>query len=128
MHILQRITVASGAVALLAACGTTPESAPEPTAVVDLGRGQQLFENNCAACHGQLAEGTENGPPFLHQVYEPNHHGDEAFQRAAANGVQPHHWDFGAMPPIGAQNGLTRDDVAEIVAYVRSLQREAGIG
>ncbi|MFT5223250.1 MAG: hypothetical protein ACI867_001565, partial [Glaciecola sp.] len=61
-------------------------------------------------------------------IYEPGHHGDEAFQRAAALGVQPHHWDFGAMPAVGEENGLTREQVADIVAHVRALQREAGIG
>ncbi len=126
-----RVLVA--AAALLAACGgagggggAAGSPADDPT--IDLARGRQLFEANCAACHGIDANGTDEGPPFLHPVYEPNHHGDESFQRAAANGVRAHHWDFGDMPPIGAQNGLTREDVAQIVAYVRSLQREVGIG
>lgn len=120
---------------LLAACGSTPDPAEPATAAADdtiaaasIDRGAGLFQNNCAQCHGDLAQGTDSGPPFIHPVYEPGHHGDEAFQRAAANGVQPHHWDFGAMPPVGAQNGLTREDVADIVAYVRQLQRDAGIG
>jgi hypothetical protein len=36
----------------------------------------------------------------------------------------PHHWDFGAMPPI---EGVEPDEVTNIVAHVRSLQREAGL-
>ena len=63
-------------------------------------------------------------PPLVHKIYEPSHHGDEAFYRAVSNGVRSHHWDFGNMPPI---EGLTRADVGTIVAYVRALQSENGI-
>ena len=50
--------------------------------------------------------------------------GDEAFQLAVVRGVTPHHWSFGAMPPIA---GLGREEVASIVAFVRSEQEAAGI-
>ncbi|MGR3582900.1 MAG: c-type cytochrome, partial [Pseudooceanicola nanhaiensis] len=43
---------------------------------------------------------------------------------AVQNGVRAHHWKFGDMPP---QTGLTPSDVANIVAYVRELQRANGI-
>ena len=87
-------------------------------------RGQALFAANCAACHGTVGQGTTTGPPLVHEIYEPGHHSDEAFQVAVARGSPAHHWDFGDMPPVG---GLDRDDVADITAYVRELQREAGI-
>ena len=48
----------------------------------------------------------------------------EDLRRAAALGVRGHHWRFGDMPPV---EGLTRTDVAMIVAYVRELQRANGI-
>lgn len=86
--------------------------------------GRDLFANNCARCHGPAAGGTDSGPSFLSDIYVPSHHADEAFQRAVALGVQPHHWDFGAMPPV---EDLTREQVADIVAYVRQLQRDAGL-
>jgi hypothetical protein len=47
-----------------------------------------------------------------------------SFYLAVQNGVRAHHWRFGDMP---AQTGLTRADVAGIVAYVRELQRANGI-
>ncbi|MFO0774177.1 MAG: cytochrome c [Nitrospiraceae bacterium] len=87
-------------------------------------KGEALFQTNCSACHGVKAVGTGNGPPLVHKIYEPNHHGDMAFQRAAANGVRAHHWQFGDMPKI---NGVSTADVDEIIRYVRWLQREAGI-
>lgn len=86
--------------------------------------GGELYAANCATCHGSELQGTATGPPFLHTIYAPNHHADEAFQRAVAGGVQPHHWAFGPMEPVP---GLTRPEVALIVEFVRSQQEAAGI-
>lgn len=86
--------------------------------------GEDLYQENCSACHGADLKGTSAGPPFLSPIYAPNHHSDEAFFLAVANGVQPHHWEFGPMPP---QPGVSEEDVAAIVAFVREQQEEAGI-
>ena len=87
--------------------------------------GRKTYEANCAACHGRNAAGQVGvAPPLVHIIYEPGHHGDESFQRAVVRGVRAHHWRFGNMPPV---EGLTRKDVAAVVAYVRELQRANGI-
>ena len=87
--------------------------------------GKQAFDINCASCHGENAVSQHGvAPPLVHKIYEPNHHGDESFQRAVAMGVRAHHWKFGNMPAI---EGLTRADVKAIIAYVRELQRYNGI-
>ena len=87
--------------------------------------GQVAFEANCIACHGPNASGLDGlGPPLIHKIYEPSHHGDESFQIAVAQGVRQHHWSFGNMPAV---DGLTRADVAAIVAYIREIQRANGI-
>jgi mono/diheme cytochrome c family protein len=86
--------------------------------------GEAKFKANCAGCHGEQGIGTIQGPPLVHKIYEPNHHGDAAFQRAAATGVRAHHWNFGNMPKI---EGVTPQDVDHITKYVRWLQRQAGI-
>ncbi len=87
--------------------------------------GQRTYEANCASCHGPNAAGQKGvAPPLVHVIYEPGHHGDESFQRAVARGVRAHHWRFGNMPRV---EGVTRRDVAAIVAYVRELQRANGI-
>ncbi|MFA8442334.1 cytochrome c [Yoonia sp.] len=87
--------------------------------------GKLAYDAQCASCHGVNAVGQAGvAPPLVHIIYEPNHHGDESFQRAVGQGVQAHHWPFGNMPPVA---GLTRADVAMIVAYVRDLQRANGI-
>lgn len=87
-------------------------------------KGEAKFNANCAACHGERGRGTDQGPPLVHKIYEPNHHGDAAFFIAAAKGVRAHHWKFGDMPKI---DGVKREDVEQIVLYVRWLQRQAGI-
>ena len=84
----------------------------------------RLYNANCARCHGKNGAGTNNGPPFIHKVYEQNHHSDVAFQRAARYGVRAHHWQFGNMPPI---DGVNRRDVAKIITYIRELQQANGI-
>ncbi len=87
--------------------------------------GETAFNAVCADCHGVNAAGKMGfGPPLIHKIYEPSHHGDMAFQIAVQNGVRSHHWSFGNMPP---QEGLTQSDVMAITAYVRELQRENGI-
>lgn len=87
--------------------------------------GKRGFDSVCAACHGENASGRNGmGPPLVHKIYEPSHHGDMAFLMAAQRGVQAHHWPFGNMP---AQTGLSTADVAYITAYVRELQRANGI-
>lgn len=87
--------------------------------------GRKTYDANCAACHGRNAAGQDGvAPPLVHIIYEPGHHGDESFQRAVAQGVRAHHWPFGDMSPV---DGLTREDVADVVAYIRELQRANGI-
>lgn len=108
-----------------AACGGEGSSSPESGGgnAELVAEGKTLFEGTCAACHGVDLKGTATGPPFLDPVYAPGHHPDSAFYTAVEFGVQPHHWDFGPMPP----QPLERDEVTAVIAYVRSEQEKAGI-
>ena len=126
----RRVQAAKGGL-LLAGClswallaPTTGSGESKPSVPGELKPGETLFNNNCGRCHGERGTGTSNGPPLVHKIYEPNHHGDAAFQRAAAMGVRAHHWQFGDMPKIPAASPA---DVDQIVRYVRWLQRQAGI-
>ncbi|MEK9642712.1 MAG: cytochrome c [Paracoccaceae bacterium] len=76
--------------------------------------GKQAFDIKCASCHAENAVG-HNGvaPPLVHKIYEPNHHGDESFQRAVAMGVRAHHWKFENMPAI---EWMTRADMKVMIA------------
>ena len=97
---------------------------PPPPTPAEYAAGDSLFAQRCIECHGESARGTDQGPPLVHKVYEPGHHADFAFLRAVQFGVAAHHWRFGNMLPV---SGVTRQQVTEIVGYVRWLQREAGI-
>lgn len=121
------VTTAVGSALLLAACGTSAgeQNADQQVAAGDPVAGQLAFQNSCAQCHGQELQGTGQGPSFLDPVYEPNHHGDAAFRIAPLRGVQQHHWQFGDMPPV---EGITEQEIEDIIAYVRQVQRENGIG
>lgn len=118
-HIAAFVLAVSAVVGVACGGGDTEESGDA------FARGGTLFANNCAACHGPAGVGTANGPPLVHVIYEPSHHPDESFHRAVAEGVVAHHWGFGPMPALP---GLDRGEVDDIIAYVRALQREAGIG
>lgn len=110
-----------------AAAGAAPMPAEDivvPELSAAAARGQATFERNCSTCHGRNAAGTDQGPPLVHQIYEPSHHADLAFLLAARNGVRAHHWRFGNMPPV---EGVAETEIEGIVAYVRELQRANGI-
>lgn len=93
--------------------------------VATLNAGRTLFRANCASCHGQGAVGVEGaGPPFIHIIYEPNHHADASFYAAVKNGVRAHHWPYGNMPP---QPQVAQEEMEKIIAYIRKIQRQNGI-
>lgn len=124
------LAVAGGAFYSLSA-GSSQETRQEvsettfvmPALSAEAQEGERYFNAVCAACHGQNGLGTEQGPPLVHDIYNPGHHADMAFLMAAQNGVRAHHWRFGNMP---AQQ-VTRAEVARIVAYIRELQQANGI-
>lgn len=116
---------------LLAACDDissrkdkNPFHLPPEGFVADAVRGNALFAQNCMKCHGAGGQGSDQGPPLVHSIYNPGHHADLAFNLAVKNGVRSHHWKFGDMKPLP---GVSPESVAHITAYVRERQRSAGI-
>ena len=99
-----------------------------PVAIPDLSEtarlGKELFTANCSQCHGVDAAGSSEGPPLVHKIYEPGHHGDLSFHLAVRRGVRQHHWQFGNMDPVP---GVPVEEVDKIVCYVRELQYANGI-
>lgn len=87
-------------------------------------RGESAFNENCAACHGANAAGTDNGPPLVHDIYNPGHHADDAFFLAVQRGARQHHWAFGNMPP---QRQVREPEIRAVVQYIRELQTANGI-
>lgn len=86
--------------------------------------GEIAFETYCVECHGKNAAGNDKGPPLVHPIYRPTHHGDFSFLRAVTLGVPQHHWLFGSMP---SQPQVERREIDYIVLYLRELQKANGI-
>ena len=116
---MARALLMLGAALLLSACGSGDDAGG-----TDVAAGQEAFETYCISCHGPQGQGTDQGPPLVHIVYEPSHHSDDAFHAAVRDGVVPHHWDFGPMPPVPS---ISDAEVEAVITYVRQIQREAGI-
>lgn len=108
-----------------AQAGTTLVEVNVPSLSTVAIEGEAIFNKNCSVCHGKNAAGVDgSGPPLVHVIYEPNHHGDASFYIAVRQGVRAHHWPFGNMLPI---QGVSEDDVKKVIVYVRELQRANGI-
>ncbi|WP_298491996.1 cytochrome c [uncultured Maritimibacter sp.] len=87
--------------------------------------GRIAYVKYCAGCHGPNGGGLDGlAPPLIHKIYEPSHHGDQAFYLAALQGVRAHHWGFGDMPPV---EGVSEAEIGRIVTFVRTLQVANGI-
>lgn len=97
---------------------SVPEFSPRAVA------GKRSFDKYCVECHGENAMGTEQGPPLLHDIYNPGHHADPSFRLAAKRGVRQHHWRFGNMAPVPQ---VSERQVDLIIRYVRELQEANGI-
>ncbi len=104
--------------------GSAGAHAEPPATPAALLAGEGAYATRCAECHGARGVGTDQGPPLVHRIYEPGHHGDAAFHLAVTRGVRAHHWGFGDMPPVA---DVMPSEVTAIVSYVRWLQRQAGI-
>ncbi len=86
--------------------------------------GKKIFDANCAACHGAAGSGSDKGPPLIHRIYHPGHHGDMSFYRAVRQGTRAHHWAFGDMAP---QPQVSPGDIPAVIRYIREVQAENGI-
>ncbi len=100
----------------------------KPVMIPELVSGKTAYDENCAGCHGGLGEGSdkgsEKGPPLVHRLYHPGHHGDAAFRRTVQQGSPAHHWKFGDMKPLP---GVSEDEISAIIRYVRAIQKANGV-
>lgn len=135
--VLPRLLAVTLTCILLVGCGEGPEeeyssgaeaSQQGPVITPELSDkarlGEAVFAANCAECHGADAAGSSQGPPLVHKIYEPGHHGDLSFHLAVRQGVRQHHWSFGDMDP---RPDVDTQDIDKIVCYVRELQFANGI-
>jgi cytochrome c oxidase cbb3-type subunit 2 len=90
--------------------------------------GAELFEDNCAGCHGDDAKG-DIGPNLTDKVflYAEGDVGDDDYFEIIYNGSEEGHIEEGrtmkgGMPPFGGE--LQKNEIWSIVSYIRSLQKE----
>jgi mono/diheme cytochrome c family protein len=112
------IRLAAICASLLSATAIAAETIEVP---FKLARGQVLYENYCASCHGLELDGSDQGPPLVHPFYKPSHHGDKSFYRAVLQGTKQHHWNFGDMKPV---EGMTPKKMDSLLPYVRYFQQQ----
>lgn len=83
-------------------------AASPPTLSEDAKRGQNLFERNCAHCHGDDAHGDEG--PDLHNLKKS----DARITKVVTQGIK------GEMPAFGLK--LSETDVKALIAFLRTLK------
>lgn len=86
--------------------------------------GKAAFDSACILCHGADGIGTAMGPPLVHPLYAAGRLDDRAIATAVRNGAERRNWNFGPMP---AQPQFNDSQIAQITAYLRHLQRQAGL-
>lgn len=91
----------------------------------DAANGEALFSATCTACHGPDGSGIPGLGPDLHNNTFIGGLGDEevvAFLVVGRPADDPANTTGVAMPPKGGNPALSDDDLADITAYLRSLQ------
>ncbi len=112
---------------------TQPAASSQPAGAVErwydaerLARGAEVFNTNCAVCHGNKGQGSFNWrkpgadgkfpPPPLNGTAHAWHHPIAALASQIRNGAPG---GQGAMPPFGAS--LNDEQLADVIAYVQSF-------
>ncbi len=96
--------------------------APNPTANQEpAGRsGKALFDSTCVACHGADGTGTIPGVPNLAAPGGRMAQPDEVLRMHVRDGFQTPGSPM-AMPPKGGNPGLSDQDIARLVDYMKSM-------
>jgi disulfide bond formation protein DsbB len=94
--------------------------------VGDSAAGEALFQTTCFACHGTDATGLPGQGKDLTASTFPQGLSDGEFVEFVKNGrkiTDPLNNTGVDMPPYGGNPALTEQDLFDIVAYVRSLEK-----
>ena len=99
-----------------------------PAQAADVTKGQALFAQRCAMCHGDRGEG--NGPiaATMPEGQKPRNLTSGANKYATDDAkltelIQKGGAAFGLSPIMPAQSDLKPADVADLVAFVNSLKK-----
>lgn len=128
------LIVMIAAVALVAvACAESTGSTPTTTVATEAptngdgpsaGRGEELYNGSCIACHGPGGVGVEGlGKPWVGSEFINNSTDEELieFLKVGRPADHPDNTTGIAMMPRGGNPSLTDEDLADLVAYMRQL-------
>lgn len=104
-------------------------AAPAAPAAPSAEHGQQLFASTCAGCHGPQGAGV----PHLGKDLQTSKFAAGLSDAQLADFItqgratsDPLNTTHVAMPPKGGNPALSSQDIADIVAYIRQLQKQGG--
>ena len=132
------LVLATSALIVAIACGSeegSPDSkAPATTASTPtvtpamLERGREIYKTNCVACHGESGKG--DGPAAGVLKPPPRDHTDRAYMSTLSDKEIADIIKMGGAikgkPLMPSHPQISGDDLAALVAYVRSLSEPAG--
>jgi mono/diheme cytochrome c family protein len=112
---------------LLVACGgnEAPANTPAPAAMGDAVKGQTLYQQSCASCHGPNGEGVPGlGKDMAHSDFINGLTDAELVEfikqgRSASDPLNTTNID---MPPKGGNPALNDEGIYDIVAFIRSIR------
>jgi cbb3-type cytochrome c oxidase subunit III len=105
---MKRFHIAFKLGCLLLTLAVAPRLRATPPSSEEAKRGQNLFERNCAHCHGDDARGDEG--PDLHDLKKS----DTRITKLVTQGIK------GEMPAFGSK--LNDTDIKALIAYLRTLK------
>jgi disulfide bond formation protein DsbB len=125
--------------ALVAACGGDEEPTPTPlpvaqqpadaapqAAVGDAEKGKAIFTTTCVACHGPAGEGVQGlGKDMTTSEFIAGLSDADllAFIKRGRDTSDPLSTTGVAMPPKGGNPALTDEQLLDVVAFIRSIQK-----
>ena len=127
-----------GLATLLAVPAASDTSAASAASAADADRGGRLYEKaECGKCHGPSGQGDGPVGKTLEQLGKPpgdwsdptsfkldtDKDGQPGSDRDLANVITRGALVFGGSQMMGPTKGLTDDDVADLVAFIRSLSQ-----
>ena len=110
----------------LAACGGASEPAAEAIPAGDPVHGEELFVATCLACHGEGGVGIEGlgkdmtTSEFIRGLSDAELLAFVKVGRSVADEANTTNVD---MPPKGGNPALNDDDLIDIIAYIRTLEK-----
>jgi len=104
---------------------TTVTTGGAAVAAGDPANGEGIYASTCATCHGADAQGIEGlGPALVDNDFVQSLTDAEliAFINTGRDASHPDNTTGVAMPPKGGNPSLIDQDIADVVAYLRTLQ------